>query len=88
MTIEQLGIMALGAAIRALIEELHASGHVDRERVVERLLCFKRADGTPILEIEQMAASIRTADFAEPVRKPPTFGVIEGGKAGCDAAGG
>lgn len=81
MTAEQLGIMALGATLRALIEELHASGHVDRERVAERLERFKKADGTPILEIAQTAELIRAAHFADPVQVPPSLGVIDGGKA-------
>lgn len=65
----------------ALIEELHASGRVDRESVASRLSCLVRAGGSPILEIEQMAQSIRLADFAYQVRTPPSFGAIEGGKA-------
>lgn len=68
-------------AICALIKELHASGHVARESVANRLQCFVGADGSPILEIEQMAQSIRLADFTYSVRTPPSFGVINGGKA-------
>lgn len=36
MTFEQRCLMAQAAGLRALIEELHASGHVDRERVASR----------------------------------------------------
>jgi hypothetical protein len=75
-----------GATIGALVEELQASGYVDRERVADRAALFNQGYGPPLGEIEGMAASIRTGDLADRAR--PSLGVIECGKAGCDGASG
>ena len=74
------GITAVLSGLRALIDDLHESGYVDKGRIADRVMLFVGDNGEPIPAVEQLARLIRNGDLSTPANIPPILGVIDGGK--------
>lgn len=76
---QNAAIRAIAAGLRALVDELHEAGVVDRNLVAERLSRLRAEGGEPIPTVEALAQGIAEGAFAtRSVRDD--LSVIEGGK--------
>ena len=76
---QNAAIRSVAAGLRALVDELHEAGVIDRVNVANRLNRLRGENGQPIPSIQALAQGIAEGAFASKTTRD-TLGVIDGGK--------
>lgn len=72
---QNAAIRAVSAGLRALVDELHEAGLVDRQNVADRLSRLRKDGGQPIPAIQALAQAISEGAFADPIDPPVSLAV-------------
>lgn len=76
---QNAAIRAVAAGLRALVDELHEVGVLDRQDVADRLSRLRAEAGQPIPAVEALVEGIAEGAFATKSTRD-TLGVVDGGK--------
>lgn len=76
---QNAAIQAIAAGLRALVDELHESGALDRDAVADRLSRLRDERGAPIPTVAALVQAIREGAFASTTQRD-RLAVVDGGK--------